>query len=43
MMIADELNLNVDPVRTEINGTQQITISQVCGLDESKPKGIIAG
>ena len=35
-------NLHVDPVRTEMSGTQQITISQIYSSDERKAKGIIA-
>ena len=40
-MISDAFNLHVEPVRTEITGTQRIPILQVCSLDESKSKGII--
>ena len=34
-------NSHVDPVKTEMTGTQQIPILQVCDSDESKSKGII--
>ena len=40
MMRADAFNLHVDPVRTEITGTQQIPILHVCDLGKSKSKGI---
>ena len=40
-MRADAFNLHVDPVVTEITGTQQIPISHVCDLDEWKSKEII--
>ena len=43
MMRADAFNYHVDPVRTETTGTQQIHISHVCSLDESKPKNILGG
>ena len=39
---ADAFNLNVDPVRTEITGTQQIPISHVCDLGESESNEILA-
>ena len=42
MMRADDFYLHVDPVRTEISGTQYIPISHVCDLDKSKSKRIIA-
>ena len=42
MMISDAFNFHVDPVRTEITGTQQILIYQVWDLDKSESKGIIA-
>ena len=38
MMRADKFNLNVEPVRTKITGTQHILISHVCDLDESESK-----
>ena len=41
MMRYDTFNLHIDPVRTEITGTQQIPISHVCDSDERKSKGII--
>ena len=41
-MRAYALNFYVDPVRTEMTSTKNITISQVFSLDESKSKGIIA-
>ena len=37
----DDLNLNVEPVRTEMTDTQQIPISHICDLDESESKGTI--
>ena len=42
MVRSDAFNLHVDPVRTEINDTQNIHISHICSLDEIKSKGIIA-
>ena len=42
MMRADAFNLHVDPVRTEITGTQQIPILHVCDSGKRKPKGIIS-
>ena len=36
MTRSDVLNLHVDPVRTEINGTQKILISHVCSTEKSK-------
>ena len=42
MMRADALNQQVEPVRTEMTGKQQIKISQICDSNESKSKGIIA-
>ena len=42
MMRDYAFNFNVEPVRTEITGTQQVQISHVCDSDESKSKGIIA-
>ena len=42
MMISDDLNLHVDPVRMEITGAQHITISHVCGLDENNSKEMLA-
>ena len=42
MMISDALNSHVDPVRTEMTGTQQILILHVFDLDESKSKEILA-
>ena len=42
MMIADTLNLHVGPVRTEITGTQQITISHIFDLNKREPKEILA-
>ena len=41
-MIADALNLHIDPLITEMIGTQQIPISHVCDLDESKPNELLA-
>ena len=41
MMRADAFNLHVDPVRTEMTGMQQISISHICYLDKSKLKWII--
>ena len=40
-MRADAFNFHVEPVRTEMTGTQQIPISHVCDSDERKSKGII--
>ena len=34
-------NLHVEPVGTEITGTQHIPISHVCSLDDIRSKGII--
>ena len=42
MMRADAFYYNIDPVRTEMTGTQQFTISHVYDSDKSKSKGIIA-
>ena len=42
MMRSDTFNLHVDPIRTEMTGTQKIPTSHVCDLDESESKGIIA-
>ena len=42
MMRADDFNSHVDSIRTKMTVMQQIPISHVCGLDESKSKGIIA-
>ena len=42
MTRADNLNLNADPVRTEMTSMQQIPIPQVFSTDESESKGIIA-
>ena len=42
MMRDDALNLHVDPVRTEITGTQQIPILQVCSSGKSESKRILA-
>ena len=42
MMRADAFNFQVDPVRIEMTGSQHITILQVCFLDDSESKGIIA-
>ena len=42
MMIYDAFNLHVNPVITEMTGTQQIPILHICDSDESEPKGIIA-
>ena len=41
MMRSDALNSHIDPVRTEITGIQQIHISHVFYLDDSKSKDII--
>ena len=43
MMITDTFNLHVGPVRTEITGTQQIPILQVCDLEKRKSKLIPSG
>ena len=42
MMRADYFNFYVDPIRTEINVTQQIPISHVCDSDKSESKEILA-
>ena len=42
MVRADAFNLHVEPVRTKMDGTQEILILYVCDSDERKPKGIIA-
>ena len=42
MMIYDVFNSHVDPVRTEMTGTQNIPILRVCDLDEIISKDIIA-
>ena len=42
MMRDDTLNFHVDPVRTEITGTQQIPISHVFDSDKSKSKEVLA-
>ena len=41
-MRADALNQHIEPVRTEMTDTQQIPISHVCNLDQSKSKQIPA-
>ena len=41
MMIDDAFNLPVDPVRMEMTGTEHITISNVCSLDDRTSKGKI--
>ena len=41
-MRADAFNSHVGPARTEMTGTQQITILHVCDLDERKSKEILA-
>ena len=41
-MRSDAFNSHIDPVRTEMAGTQYISISHVCDLYESESKGIIA-
>ena len=38
MMRADYFNFYVDPIRTEINVTQQIPISHGCDSDKSESK-----
>ena len=38
MMRADDLNSHVDPVRTEMTGTQQITILHILYSDKREPK-----
>ena len=42
MMRSYTYNLHVDPVRTEMSGTQQIPILHVCDLDKSESKEILA-
>ena len=42
MMRADTFNFHVKPVRVEITGQQQITISHVCDSDNIKSKSITA-
>ena len=42
VMRADSFNLNVEPVRTEMDGTQQIMIWHDCDSDDSKSKVILA-
>ena len=42
MTRADTFNFHVDPIRTEMTGTQQIYILHVYSSDKSKSKGIIA-
>ena len=42
MMRSDDLNLDIEPVRTEMTGTQNIPISHVCSKDESKSKEFLA-
>ena len=42
MMRADALNFNVEPVRTERTGTQQILISYVCDWYKSESEEILA-
>ena len=42
MMRSDALNFHVDPVRTEMIGTQQIPISHIFDFDESESKEIPA-
>ena len=37
----DSLNPHIDPVRTEITGTEQIPISHICDSDERASKRII--
>ena len=41
-MRADAFNLDIDPVRTKMIGTQQIMISHDCDLEKSESKGILA-
>ena len=41
MVRADTFNLNVDPVRTHITGTQHIPFSHVCPLEKRESKRII--
>ena len=36
MMISDDFNSHIDPVKTEMPGTEQIPISHVCDSDESE-------
>ena len=42
MMRADAFNFHVEPVRTEMTGTQHINISHVCSSEGRESKGIIA-
>ena len=41
-MRSDDFKLNVDPVRTEMTGTQQIMISHIFDLEKSESKEILA-
>ena len=41
-MRSDDFKLNVDPVTTEMTGTQQILISHVFDLEKSESKEILA-
>ena len=41
MMIFYALNWNIDTVRTEITGTQQIPITHICSMDKSKSKELL--
>ena len=42
MMRADDLNLHIYPVRTEITGMKYNMISHLCDLDKNKSKEILA-
>ena len=41
MMRADALNSHVYPVRTEMTGTKQIPISNICSTEKDESKSII--
>ena len=41
-MRANALNSHIDPVKTEMTGTQQIPISQICSIDKIESKDILA-
>ena len=42
MMRADALNLDIDPVRTKITGTQQVPISYIYSANKIKSKEFLA-
>ena len=42
MMIVDALKLDIDPIKTEMNGTKQILISHVFFTDERESKQLLA-